>query len=108
MLMENDFILISSERDVTAGKVNVVHFSSPSQRGRSSRGGGGEEGAASVCSEGPDLCALLLTCCSLILIIITLPLSLIWTIKVVQVSNSNLYCSQVGGSRVGEKFGNCN
>ena len=103
MLMEDDFILISSEGDVTAGKVNVVHFSSPSQRGRSSRGGGGEEGAASVCSEGPDLCALLLTCCSLILIIITLPLSLIWTIKVVQVATTNYLAEEPGGNF--EKFG---
>ena len=37
-----------------------------------------------------EVCAVLLTCCSLILIIITLPLSLIWTIKVVQVTTKNL------------------
>ena len=66
--------------------MNVVHFSSPSQR----RVGRGGEEEAVVCSEGPDLCAVLLTCCSLILIIITLPLSLIWTIKVVQVTTKNL------------------
>ena len=46
--------------------------------------GAAEEEEAVVCSEGPDLCAVLLTFCSLLLILITLPLSLIWSIKVVQ------------------------
>ena len=38
-----------------------------------------------LCSEGPDICAVLLTMISVLLIIITLPFSLLWSIKVVQV-----------------------
>ena len=38
------------------------------------------------CEEGPGVCAMALTIFSLILIIITLPLSLIFVVKVVQAS----------------------
>ena len=40
---------------------------------------------SSACSEGPDLCAVLLTLFSLILILATLPFSLLLSVKVVQV-----------------------
>ena len=39
----------------------------------------------SACAESPGLCANLLTLCSLILIMTTLPLSLFLTVRVVQV-----------------------
>ena len=39
----------------------------------------------SACSEGPDLCSILLTLCSVVLILVTLPLSLLFSVKVVQV-----------------------
>ena len=46
-----------------------------------------------ACDEGPGICAILLTICSVLLILVTLPFSLLVTVKVVQV-------------RTGEKFGN--
>ena len=42
---------------------------------------------AEKCQNGPDICAVLLTCFSIFMIIITLPLSLLWSIKVVQVNS---------------------
>ena len=38
-----------------------------------------------VCEEGPGICALILTACSMLLIVVTLPASLLFTVKVVQV-----------------------
>ena len=38
-----------------------------------------------VCEEGAGLCALLLTAISMLLIVISLPLSLFFVVKVVQV-----------------------
>ena len=38
-----------------------------------------------ACREGPDVCAVLLTLTSILIIVITIPLSLLWSIKVVQV-----------------------
>ena len=38
-----------------------------------------------ACNEGPGLCSHLLTICSVLLILVTLPLSLLYTVKVVQV-----------------------
>ena len=37
-----------------------------------------------LCNEGPDVCAVLITFTSILMIILTLPLSLLWSIKVVQ------------------------
>merc|ERR1711892_327296 len=37
-----------------------------------------------ACEEGPGICALLLTMCSVLLILVTLPVSLLLTVKVVQ------------------------
>ena len=38
-----------------------------------------------VCDDGTGLCAMALTMCSMLMIMVTLPLSLLLTIKVVQV-----------------------
>ena len=43
-------------------------------------------GYEAACEEGPGIFAHILTFFSLILIIVTLPLSLIWVVKVVQVN----------------------
>ncbi len=40
----------------------------------------------SACEEGPGICAYILTLCSILLLILTLPFSLCFVIKVVQVS----------------------
>ena len=40
-----------------------------------------------ACEEGPGLFAHLLTFLSLLLILLTLPISLVWVVKVVQESN---------------------
>ena len=40
-----------------------------------------------ACEEGPGLFAHLLTFLSLVMIVTTLPLSLVWVVKVVQVNN---------------------
>ena len=45
----------------------------------------------SGCEEGPGLCALLLTVLSLLLILLTLPLSLVCVVKVVQVVLSDIF-----------------
>ena len=47
---------------------------------------GNDDGCFSVCEEGPGICAMMLTIVSLILIVISLPLSLFCVVKVVQVS----------------------
>ena len=39
---------------------------------------------AGRCEEGPGICSVLLTLFSLLLILVTLPLSLLWVVKVVQ------------------------
>ena len=39
-----------------------------------------------VCDEGPGICALILTIFSLFLIAVSLPVSLLWVVKVVQVT----------------------
>ena len=46
-----------------------------------------------ACEEGPGLFAHLLTFLSLILILITLPFSLMWVVKVVQVNFSKFVFS---------------
>ena len=48
------------------------------------------EGVAgkSGCEEGPGVCALLMTVVSLLLILISLPVSLVFVVKVVQVRTS--------------------
>jgi len=63
----------------TKAKVNLGHFS-----GAASRGGKKEDGDTKACDEGPGICSHLLTLFSILLIIATMPLSLLWTIKVVQ------------------------
>ena len=45
-----------------------------------------------ACREGPDVCAVLLTLTSILIIVITIPLSLLWSIKVVQVGLQPLVC----------------
>lgn len=78
------------------GKMSNVHFSSPLQRELTK-----ERDPSKVylwakssniyiiykglCSEGPDLCAVLITITSIFMIFLTLPCSLLWCIKVVQV-----------------------
>ena len=51
-----------------------------------------------ACREGPDVCAVLLTLTSILIIVITIPLSLLWSIKVVQVGLQPLvpsvYCDK--------------
>ena len=42
------------------------------------------------CEEGPGVCAMALTVFSLVLIIFTLPLSLVFVVKVVQVRSTSL------------------
>ena len=42
-------------------------------------------GYGGACEEGPGLFAHLLTLLSLLIIILTLPVSLVWVVKVVQV-----------------------
>ena len=42
-------------------------------------------GCGAACEEGPGLFAHLLTLLSLVIIILTLPVSLVWVVKVVQV-----------------------
>ena len=42
-------------------------------------------GGQRVCEEGPGLCALLMTALSLFMILLSLPVSLILVVKVVQV-----------------------
>ena len=44
-----------------------------------------------VCEEAPGICSHLLTLFSLVLIIITLPFSLLMVVKVVQVKLSTFY-----------------
>ena len=44
-----------------------------------------------VCDDGTSLCAMALTMCSMLMIMVTLPLSLLLTIKVVQVWFKRLY-----------------
>ena len=44
-----------------------------------------------VCDDGTGLCAMALTMCSMLMIMVTLPLSLLLTIKVVQVWFKHLY-----------------
>jgi len=68
----------SVQADKVAGKMKAVHFSSPSERGNSNKTGEG------VCEEGPGICAILMTVCSVLIIMATLPLSLLFTVKVVQ------------------------
>ena len=41
-----------------------------------------------ACEEGPGICAMMLTIVSLVLIVVSLPLSLFCVVKVVQVINS--------------------
>ena len=38
-----------------------------------------------VCEESPGICSFLLTVCSILMIVVTLPFSLLYTVKVVQV-----------------------
>ena len=45
-----------------------------------------------ACDEGPGICAILLTICSVLLILVTLPLSLLVTVKVVQVRTGEKAC----------------
>jgi erythrocyte band 7 integral membrane protein len=54
-------------------------------------------GRITVCEEAPGLCAMLMTFCSVLLIIATLPLSLLCTVKVVQVDRriTNIYSNGV-------------
>ena len=47
-----------------------------------------------VCEEGAGLCALLLTAISMLLILISLPLSLFFVVKVVQVGPGHCKCKQ--------------
>merc|ERR1711936_1004096 len=67
------------EENGKKGKLKAVHFSSPNSRKLKSN-----TTLAQACEEGPSVCSHLLTFCSLLLIIITLPLSLLYTVKVVQ------------------------
>ena len=39
-----------------------------------------------ACDEGPGICSHLMTLFSILLIMATMPLSLLWTVKVVQVT----------------------
>ena len=51
----------------------------------------------SVCDEGAGLCAMLMTVISLIMILVTLPFSLFFVVKVVQVRSSfniSIFCHQ--------------
>jgi len=43
-----------------------------------------EAGKQKACDEGPGICSHLLTLFSILLIMATMPLSLLWTVKVVQ------------------------
>ena len=47
---------------------------------------------SSVCEDSPGICSYLLTFCSLLIIMATLPFSLLYTVKVVQVMIT-LLCS---------------
>ena len=49
------------------------------------------------CDETPGICSLLLTLGSLLIVLATLPLSLLYTIKVVQVSPGSLDKGEYGG-----------
>ena len=42
--------------------------------------------SCSECEEGPGLCALLMTALSLLMILLSLPVSLVFVVKVVQVN----------------------
>ena len=57
-------------------------------------GAGREEVGPDACQEGPSLCTHILTIAALFMVVATLPLSLIFVIKVVQVGlgASSLYC----------------
>ena len=44
----------------------------------------------SVCDESPGICSYLLTFCSILMIAATLPFSLLYTVKVVQVNIINI------------------
>ena len=43
-----------------------------------------------ACDEGPCICAILMTICSVLMILVTLPLSLLVTVKVVQVRTGGM------------------
>jgi len=60
-------------------KVSLSHFS-----GAASRGGKKPDEDTRACDEGPGICSHLLTLFSILLIMATMPLSLLWTVKVVQ------------------------
>ena len=54
-----------------------------------------------MCAESPTLCAHLLTLASFLLILVTLPLSLLYSIRVVQVSlASRLVLEKVSSERL--------
>ena len=52
-------------------------------------------GYETACEEGPGVFAHILTFLSLLLIVITLPVSLVWVVKVVQVTSSLTSCGGV-------------
>ena len=56
-----------------------------------------------ACREGPDVCAVLLTLTSILIIVITIPLSLLWSIKVVQVGLQPLVCIVTTGGQEYER-----
>ena len=45
-------------------------------------------GYETACEEGPGVFAHVLTFLSILLVLVTLPVSLVWVVKVVQVSHS--------------------
>ena len=48
-----------------------------------------------VCDESPGLVSYFLTICSLLLVLVTLPFSLLYTVKVVQVNYNLRWGSQL-------------
>ena len=86
-------------------KVNLA-FSSPASRSAKKPKGENSNGEKiyiyifipppmSVCDEGPGICAHMLTLVSMLLIMATLPLSLIMAIKVVQVRTTQSKCAHL-------------
>jgi len=71
-------LLKNNGDNLNKGKSIAVPFSGPASRGT------GETKGEGACEEGPGMCALILTLCSVLMIMATLPVSLLFTVKVVQ------------------------
>ena len=104
-VIDPDIFFLESSPKVD-DKVKLVHFSSPSERGVGQKNGEGgrtswtplENGKTkpiAVCEEGPGICAIMLTICSVLMIMATLPVSLLFTVKVVQVDDSKKVCDNI-------------